>query len=49
VYHNMNTTVSKRSIELLLLYAESFSNYELITKSLTIYGIDSPDWRIRMN
>ena len=47
--NNIETTVSKRSIELLLLYAESFSNYELITKALTIYGIDHPDWKIRMN
>lgn len=41
--------MSKRSIELLLLYAESFENYELITKALTVHGIDHPDWRVRMN
>ncbi|CAI2387636.1 unnamed protein product [Moneuplotes crassus] len=49
IYKNIETTVSKRSIELLLLYAESFQNYELITKALTIHGIDHPDWRVRMN
>ena len=49
IYKNIETTVSKRSIELLLLYAESFSNYELITKALTVHGIDHPDWRVRMN
>ena len=49
VYKNIETTVSKRSIELLLLYAESFENYELVTKALTVHGIDHPDWRVRMN
>ena len=49
IYKNINSTVSKRSIELLLLYAESFENYELIIKSLTLYGIENSDWKIRMN